>query len=209
MAWLLFALGCTGQDTGEGSRHPQKDGDADSGSDGDADSDSDADTDTDADSDADTDADDQLCDRDLPGTSPGDTCVSEDIACGQAIEGTPSGGDADWVGDDYTAAFCFPNLENHDYAGPERIYALVVPANTVATVALDAPCADMDLAVLRWEGDGCPGSSDPLSTCEGSDAVGDDSVQVSWDQETRWLVIVEAKDDRDADENFRLAVSCE
>ncbi len=197
----LWLSACTGGDD-SATRHP--DLHQDSG--GDADADADADSDADSDSDTDTDA---LCSENPPTTPPGDTCVTSAIACGQTIEATPAGGDSDWTGADYTAAFCFPNLDRHDYAGPERIYALDVPANTTATVTLEAPCADMDLAVVRWEQDTCPGDADPLTTCEGSDAEGDDQVSVSWDRDTRWLVVVDAKNAADEEANFRVSVACE
>lgn len=153
---------------------------------------------------------DPLCSDRLPDGAPeGPDCVTSAIACGDTVEATLAGGRADWTGADYTHDFCFPNLENHGYDGPERVYALELPADTVATVSLDAPCADVDLAALRWEdADTCPVSDAAGATCEGSDAAGDDTVSFSWDAPTRWLLIVDAKYADDGAANFRIRVSC-
>lgn len=152
---------------------------------------------------------DPVCDAaPAPDTIAGPDCVTDTIACGDELEATTEGGSSAYVGDDYTHSFCFVNVYNHTYAGNERVYALELPADVTADVTLEAPCADVDLAVLLWpDTDRCPTYDDGVAVCEGDDQEGDDAVSVSWgDEASRWLVVVEPK--LPADTPFRLRVEC-
>jgi hypothetical protein len=167
----------------------------------------DADVDTDTDADTDTDVD-PFCDDALSTDAPaGPDCVTETIACGDEIEATTEGGSEQFVGDDYTHFFCFVNVYNRAYDAAERVYALDLPAGTTATITADAVCDDVDLAVMFWaDEDRCPTYDDGLSNCEGDDRDGSDDAVVSWDVDSRWLIVVEPKYGEPT--NFRLRVDC-
>lgn len=151
-----------------------------------------------------------FCSQRLDSSAPaGPECLSEVLGCGDVIEATNDGGFNDYEGDDYTHNFCFPNLSNHDYDAPERVYALYVEAGVQASITLSTPCGDLDLAVARWwDAESCPTADDSYSVCEGDDDDGGASTSVDWDVETWWLLMVDGKYDSDV-YNFRLSVQCD
>ena len=63
--------------------------------------------------------------------------------------------------------------------------------------------------MVHWEDTSqCPTVSHPSGECEGSNAVGDDTVDNVWsNREYRYLVIVYGKND--AEDNFTLSVTCQ
>lgn len=201
---LLLLLACDAPSGGK------DDGDLDGDLDGDglADAEDPDDDDDGIPDDEDPDPVDAFCEEALPTDAPaGPECVTASIGCGDTIEATTEGGSSWFVGDDYTHAYCFVNVYNRAYEGTERVYALDLPAGVEAVVTADAPCEDVDLAAMFWpETDRCPVYDDGVWNCEGDDSDGRDVVSVSWDDDSRWLIVVEPK--MGVDTNFTLSVDC-
>lgn len=164
------------------------------------------DTEADTDTDADTDSGD--CDPLDPGPVPGPDCLSGSIACGSSVTGTTVGGSDVLDEAFYEAVFCF--VPSDTYAGAERVYTFVLPAATVASIALDSPCADLDLVVVRWEEEKrCPRENSLTGACDADAGPGDGRVDDLWssnDDDARYLLVVDGKDD--VEHNFTLSVTC-
>ncbi len=166
----------------------------------------DTDGDADADTDSDTDTDD--CDPLDPDPVPGPDCLAGSLECGSSITATTVGGSDILDEGLYEAAFCF--IPSASYGGSERVYAFPLPPDTVATLVLDSPCADLDLVVVRWEdADRCPRSNSLVGACDADTSAGGGALEDLWGSshaETRYLVVVDGKDD--AEHNFTLSVHC-
>src|SRR5690606_9292206 len=95
-----------------------------------------------------------------------DGCITADLECGQTIIGHTKGGVEVFNTRFYEAHFCTPATTNHS-GGDERIYRIRAPEEMGRIyVTLDTPCADLDLAVIRWSGKGCPTLSSDVADCE-------------------------------------------
>jgi hypothetical protein len=147
------------------------------------------------------------CAERTPGAVSGPDCVSGSIACGESVEGTTAGGTSVFDAKNYQAWYCLVSAGGYD--GAERVFSFVQPADSVATITLRSPCADLDLFVMAWnEADRCPSDETILSTCEVDDAAGGGVVTDLWSShETRYLVVVDGK--TSDEDNFELSVSCE
>jgi hypothetical protein len=147
---------------------------------------------------------DQFCDPLPPGPVSGPACVSGTIGCGDTLRATTGGGTSVFDSERYLDSYCFPTPKG-SHTGPERAYALEVPAGSQATVTLVSPCANLDLAVLRWQNTSrCPAAEETISECEGHKGSG--SVKMWNNRPARYLVIVDGTAPEGA--NFELQVSC-
>jgi len=136
----------------------------------------------------------------------GPGCLSGSIACGETVKGTTVGGSTHFDGQRYRASYCFPAADDA-YTDPERVYAFELPADNEATFTLDSPCAELDLVVLRWEGEpACPGADERITECEGDKNPGGGSARLWNDSQAHYLLIVDG--DQGAAGNFTLSVSC-
>jgi hypothetical protein len=137
-----------------------------------------------------------------------DGCVTADIHCGESIIGHTLGGSNNFDTAFYRSKFCTPDTTNHD-GGDERVYRLVMPeGDWHATITLDTPCADLDVAAILWNGDGCPNNAHIINRCEmwPNDGTAREKVEIVSQRESTWLVAVEGKD---AEEGaFGLSVQC-
>jgi len=146
------------------------------------------------------------CEPREPTAIAGPGCVTATIACGDTIQGTTVGGSRHFNGDRYVHSYCFPTTED-SHAGTERVYAFRLETDQRATFELDSPCADLDLAVLRWEdADHCPGSTVGISECEGQNRGGGGTAKIWNNRPARYLVIVDGSDPQGA--NFELSATC-
>jgi len=146
------------------------------------------------------------CEPREPAGIAGPGCVTATIACGDSIQGTTVGGSRHFNGDRYVHSYCFPTTED-SHMGTERVYEFRLETDQRATFELDSPCADLDLAVLRWENaDRCPGSSVAISECEGQNRGGGGTAKIWNNRPARYLVIVDGSDTQGA--NFELSVAC-
>ncbi len=146
------------------------------------------------------------CEPREPAPLDGPGCVTAPIVCGQTIQGTTVGGSRQFTGDRYVHSYCFPTTED-SHQGTERVYAFQLQTDQRATFRLDSPCADLDLAVLRWQDtDHCPGSTVAISECEGQNRGGGGTAKVWNNRPARYLVIVDGSDAKGA--NFDLSVTC-
>lgn len=148
---------------------------------------------------------DQLTDG---GPIEGPGCVTGKLHCGETIIGHTVGGVQRFDSRFYEKQFCAPKLTNHD-GGDERVYRLDMPeGDWTAVVTLDTPCADLDLAGIRWDGDDCPSTSHLINQCEmyPSDGKARERVRLTSQHETSWFVVVEGKNEEEG--AFSLTVQC-
>lgn len=150
----------------------------------------------------------ELCDEPQDESAPaGPACVTDSIACGETLTGTTVGGSEVMSDALYTSAFCFVPFE--DYDGPERVYALDLPADTLATITASFPCGDMGFAAMRWEDTGsCPNEGSGVVLCEGLQYGSGGSVTITpFDSDTRHLLVIDTP--AGASGEFQLRVGCE
>lgn len=138
----------------------------------------------------------------------GPDCVTDVIRCGDTVVGHTVGGVNQFTTQFYEKKFCTPATTNHD-GGEERVYRLDVPAGDhTALVTLDSPCADLDLAGIKWNGDSCPGVQHAVNQCEmwPRPKGQREQVRLVSQRKTSWLVVVEGKGQEEG--AFSLSVQC-
>ena len=133
-----------------------------------------------------------------------DGCVTASVACGDTVEDHTRGGHSAWSNDHYRTLFCWSI--HHDWDGPERIYRLELPEQTVAEVGMVAD-QDLDLFALSWPHEGCPSQDHSVSACEADVGSGaSELVLVTQERAQTWLIAVDGK--HAAEGAFRLDVEC-
>lgn len=136
------------------------------------------------------------------------TCITGKLSCGDTVVGHTVGGSNQFDSRFYEKFFCTPATTDHD-DGNERVYELELPDGAQhADVWLDTPCADLDLAAMRWDEPGCPTGASPVSTCEMNRADGKrgEHIRIASRTASRWLIVVEGEG---MDEGaFGLRVTC-
>jgi hypothetical protein len=139
-----------------------------------------------------------------------DGCVTGEISCGDVIIGATRGGIKQYDSKFYEHNFCTPRTTNHN-SGDERVYKLrITDPNVRALVYLDTPCANLDLAAVKYTSDECPpGDLTTAQQCEENIKPSTTREMVDlWNQElTTWWIIVEGQDDEEG--AFALTVQCE
>lgn len=152
---------------------------------------------------------DQCSDLQDGGPVNGPDCITDVIECGETVVGHTVGGVQRFDSRFYEKHFCTPYTTNHD-GGDERIYQLTFPeGDWKAFVYLDTPCADLDMAGIRWSGDTCPTTSHIVPQCEmWPDAYGGgrEYMELVSQKASTWLIAVEGKGD--AEGAFALHVQC-
>ena len=102
-----------------------------------------------------------------------------------------------------------PIVGDKIYGGDERIYRLEMPdGDHHADIWLDTPCADLDLAAMKWSGKECPPPGALIDQCDmwPKDGTEREYVQLVSQRKTTWLIVVEGKG---AEEGaFALTVQC-
>ncbi len=134
--------------------------------------------------------------------------VTGRIECGEQLVGHTRGGVQEFDTRFYEANFCTPATTDHS-GGDERIYRLSVPDGRLRPwVTLDTPCADLDLAVIKWSGTSMPSASSSVNDCEmfPKDGTTREIVDVTSDRATEWLIVVEGKGSEEG--AFGLTVQC-
>lgn len=146
------------------------------------------------------------CDADLD-TPRASSCAIAPISCGDTITGSNAGQPSHFDDDFTRGKFCAPQTNKYGEA-PEAVYALHLPEDTLATVTLDTPCADLDLFSVRWGNpQRCPGVGTGTGECEGSTKGARDQIRImSVGRAEDHLVWVDGK--RGATGNFSLKVEC-
>jgi hypothetical protein len=152
----------------------------------------------------------QCDDLDHGGPNSGPDCVTDVIECGETIIGHTNGGVHRYDSRFYEKNFCTPYTTNHD-GGDERIYQLTMPdGDYSAFVYLDTPCADLDMAGMRWSDlDTCPRADTMISQCEmWPDAYARDReyMRLVSQKGSTWLIVIEGKGDEEG--AFALHVQC-
>ena len=108
----------------------------------------------------------------------------------------------------YEKNHCTPGTTNHD-GGDERFYRLSLPdGDTMAVVTLESPCANLDLAAFKWNGDDCPSGDTSVSRCEmwPKDGTKSEQVKLTNRGKADWLLVVEGQDEEEG--AFSLSVEC-
>lgn len=140
---------------------------------------------------------------------PNDGCVTGEIHCGETVVGHTRGGITHFDTKFYEKKFCTPSTTHHN-EGDERVYKFQAPdGDFMATVYLDTPCTDLDMAAFKWDGQGCPTVSDAVGNCEmwPKDGSAREKVILTSQRPTQWYVVVEGKDGA-AEGPFSLTVEC-
>ncbi|NCG20264.1 MAG: hypothetical protein GWP91_14745 [Rhodobacterales bacterium] len=142
------------------------------------------------------------------GPTTGPDCISGVLRCGDAIVGHSIGGMRRYNTRFYEANFCTPATTNHD-GGEERVYRLDMPdGDWSAQVTFDSPCADLDIAALKWNDTTCPSAKAMVTQCEMRPRPQGDREQLRLvtQNETSWFLVVEGKDQEEG--AFSISVQC-
>ena len=149
------------------------------------------------------------CDDERPSPRPVKGCVTNEVACGDVIEGTTIGGVNTFGDTFYQQAMCTPQRNDYERS-PEAIYKLRLDGNVKAVIRLDSNCEDLDHFAIAWEGARCPTEKHAQSVheCEMSDYPegGKQLVVTTVDKPQTYLVGVDGK--YGAAANFRLTIEC-
>ena len=150
------------------------------------------------------------CAKITDGGGTADGCITAEIKCGEVIIGHTRGGVEKYDSRFYEKNFCTPRTTNHN-SGDERVYRLrIEDSDTRALVFLDTPCANLDLAAVKYASDTCPpGDMYQANQCEMNIKPGKAREMVDlWNQEpTSWWIVVEGQDEEEG--AFALTVQCE
>jgi hypothetical protein len=136
-------------------------------------------------------------------------CLSGTITCGDVIIGNTRGGVKRYDTKFYEHSFCTPGTTQHD-GGDERVYLLELTEPQVrAIVYLDTPCANLDLAAVKYNSDYCPSDSSNIPQCEMYPKSGTtrEKVDLYNNNPTKWYIIVEGQGNEEG--SFALTVQCE
>ncbi len=138
----------------------------------------------------------------------GPDCYSGTLVCGETVELTTEGGQADFEAADFTSNFCFTNNAGAAYGGSERVFLVTLDADVYAVASLSADCAAMGLAAMRWtDATSCP-IDQSVPECEGKEGSGSLSVTFGgYPTSNQWSVVVDTSGDEPA--AFRLSLACE
>jgi len=142
------------------------------------------------------------------GTVRGPDCITNTLHCGETVVGHTLGGVKRYNTRFYEKSMCTPATTNHD-GGDERVYRLRMPeGDHTAIITLDSPCADLDVAAIRWNEETCPKAQHLIPQCEmwPKDRGSREQVRLVSQHETYWYVIVEGKDNEEG--AFSLTVQC-
>jgi len=140
----------------------------------------------------------------------GPDCITADIQCGDTIVGHTVGGTDNFNTKFYEQKHCTPGTTDHN-GGDERVYRLKMPRGEwTATVWLDTPCADLDLAGMAVpDNDTCPTIDQNVPRCDMWPAKRGEreKLELVNQKPTTWLLVVEGKNDEEGP--FALHVHCE
>ncbi len=134
--------------------------------------------------------------------------VTAELHCGETVLGHTRGGIQRYGTRFYESQFCTPATTQHD-GGDERLYILDLPdPQTRAIVYLDTPCANLDLAAIKYSGDIPPstGSNSPQCEMFPKDGTKREKVDLYNNDPTRWWIVVEGQGDDEG--AFALSVQC-
>lgn len=140
----------------------------------------------------------------------GDRCITGHISCGDTVVGHTVGGTDRFDTRFYEQFFCTPATTDHNL-GNERVYVLQMPeGDHHANIWLDTPCADLDLAAIKWnETDPeCPTKGHRVDNCEMNrqGSTRRERVRINSRNADRWLIVVEGEGRNDG--AFALHVAC-
>lgn len=142
---------------------------------------------------------------------PEEGCVTQELKCGDNLIGQTLGGGQRFDTAFYAKKHCWPATVKHD-EGEERVYRLTVPEGEWrAWVTLYSPCADLNVAAMRWDDSTCPTIDDKVKTCEMSVKTGRVADRIELTTQTDgwepgWLVVVEGPKGNEGP--FSLHVQC-
>ena len=138
---------------------------------------------------------------------PTDSCVVQELSCGDTIDGSTAGGSTSFDRDVWEAAMCLDYLllDPGHLDAPERVFHVTIPTGMFGAVALTSPCARLDLRTVNTDLD-CNTSAQNCTAASGTFASSTVNSLVGGSSGERYEIIV---DGYDGDEgNFRLSVDC-
>ncbi len=149
----------------------------------------------------------QCDDMEHGGEVKGPDCATDVLTCNSTIIGHTRGGVDRYDSEFYESHFCWPSTTDHD-SGDERVYQFDLPPNTMADIALDTPCADLDMMVIRQNSDTCPKANQIVPQCEMALEEGKkrEQIHLVTINKSRWWVVVEGSGD--AEGAYALSVQC-
>lgn len=116
------------------------------------------------------------------------TCrLPEALTCGGTVQSNTLGGPSELDGGDYQSFYC-AQTGSSGYQGSEQHIAFRHPGTGTVELALDSPCEDLDLFVMRWDDDSCVRSGLSIVECEGG--IGLSNVVELWNNEPATYVLV-------------------
>ncbi len=141
------------------------------------------------------------------GAVKGPSCVTDTITCGQTVVGHTRGGSNNFTTRFYEKQYCWPATVQKD-GGDERVYRFELPEQTRAYIVLDTPCADLDVAAIKWNGSECPSEANRVTQCDmlRKDGNERETVIIEAIQPTSWLLAVEGVGSEEG--AFALTVQC-
>ncbi len=132
-------------------------------------------------------------------------CFSGTLTCGSTLTGHTRNGGSRWEGPFYQRKFCSAVVD--PYKGEERAYRFQMERQQRAIIKLTSDCEDLDLFVLQWTGDTCPGMSHSISNCDSDITSKGGSIELEAITHPRnFLIVVEGKGGVDAP--FELSAEC-
>jgi hypothetical protein len=149
------------------------------------------------------------CDEERPSPKAVRGCITNEIVCGDTIDGTTIGGVNHFGDSFYQGAMCTPQRNDYERS-PEAIYKLRLDPNVKAVIRLDSNCAELDHFSIGWEGAKCPTEkhATAIHECEMEtrEEGGKPLIVTTVDKAQTFLVGVDGK--YGAQGNFRLTVEC-
>lgn len=141
----------------------------------------------------------------LPAPAP-DTCVVQELTCGQVLEGTTTGGTTEFTRTQWEDAMCLDYLllDPAHLDAPERVFSLQIPPRMFGSVTIES-CARLDLRSVSTPTD-CDTSPQNCSAASGDWDLATVNNLVGTNTGNRYEIIVDGYDGDEA--NFRLTVDC-
>jgi len=96
------------------------------------------------------------------------TCIAETLSCGDTVRAVNTGGPSQLQGSEYASFWACEVVGDQSYSGSEQHFFFTHPGNGDVRVGLDSPCEDLDLFVMRWDGNICLQPGHSVLECEGA-----------------------------------------
>ncbi len=137
------------------------------------------------------------------GTCQADTTLS----CGDSVIATNEGGPSQLDGSAYASFWACAVVGTSNYTGPEQHFFVEHPGTGYIRIALDSPCEDLDLFVVRWDGGSCLHKDLSIVECEGQVSSGGGWVYIWNNEPSAYIVVVDGPNGETGP--YGVTVNCE